>query len=351
MFEIDRETPVLVTGASGYVAGWIVKALLDGGVTVHAAVRDPASAKVAPLKQMADAAPGKLRLFGADLLHSGSYGAAMAGCGVVFHTASPFSINVTDPQKELIDPALLGTRNVLEEASRTDSVSRVVLTSSCAAIYADACDTVNAPGGRIDESIWNETASLAYQPYSYSKTLAEREAWRIAEAQSQWDLVVLNPSFVLGPASHGLPSSESFNIMRQIGDGTFKMGAPRLGLGMVDVRDLAQAHLAAAYLPQAGGRNIVSAHDTHLLELALCLRARFGAEYPLPRRALPKWLLWLVAPSQGIERAFVARNVNVPWHADDSKAVRELGLSYRPMQETVEDMFAQMIDAGAFARS
>ncbi|MCF3595531.1 NAD-dependent epimerase/dehydratase family protein [Rhodobacteraceae bacterium LMO-12] len=350
MFEIDTTSPVLVTGASGYVAGWIVKHLLDAGVTVHGAVRDPESPKVAPLKAMAQAAPGTLHLFAADLLEDGSYAAAMAGCSTVFHTASPFKTNVKDPQKELIDPALLGTGNVLNEATRTPSVKRVVLTSSCAAIYTDARDTVQTPNGRIDETVWNQTASLDYQPYSYSKTVAEREAWKVAEAQSQWDLVVINPSLVMGPAAHGLPSSESFNIMRQVGNGTFRMGAPRLGFGMVDVRDLAHAHLAAAYLPAASGRNIVSAHETHLLELTLCLQERFGKDYPLPRRALPKWLLWLVGPSQGLSRKFVSRNVNVPWRADNSKAVRALGLTYRPMQQTMEDMFAQMAEAGAFAR-
>ena len=50
-----------------------------------------------------------------------------------------------------------------------------------------------------------------------------------------------------------------------------------------------------------------------------------------------------------IERRFVARNANIPWHADNSKAIRELGVTYRPMQETLEDMFAQMIEAGAFS--
>ncbi len=351
MFAIDTKTPVLVTGASGYVAGWIVKDLLEAGVTVHGAVRDPDSPKVAPLKAMAEATPGTLRLFAADLLDEGSYGEAMAGCSIVFHTASPFTINVKDPQRELIDPALLGTGNVLNEASRTPTVKRVVLTSSCAAIYTDAIDTDKAPDGRLDESVWNETASLDYQPYSYSKTVAEREAWKLAEAQSQWDLVVLNPSFVLGPAAHGVPSSESFSIMRQVGDGTLKFGAPRLGIGMIDVRDLAQAHLAAAYLPEASGRNIVSAYESDLLELTLCLQERFGKDYPLPRRALPKWLLWLVGPSQGFSRKFVSRNVNVPWRADNSKAVRELGLTYRPMKQTMEDMFAQMATAGAFAKA
>jgi nucleoside-diphosphate-sugar epimerase len=226
--QIDTTSPVMVTGATGYVAGWIVKGLLDAGLTVHAPVRNPQNlGKVQHLLKMAENSPGTLKLFKADLLDEGSYAEAMQGCATVFHTASPFTVNVKDPQTQLIDPAVKGTRNVLAEASRTDSVKRVVLTSSCAAIYTDAIDCATAPNGTLTEDIWNTTASLDYQPYSYSKLLAEKAAWEVANAQSQWDLVVVNPSLVIGPATNQAPTSESFNIVRQIGDGTMKAGAPR----------------------------------------------------------------------------------------------------------------------------
>lgn len=350
---IATDAPVLVTGATGYVAGWIVKDLLEAGVTVHAAVRDPRNeAKVAHLKRIAADAPGTLHLFAADLLEEGAYAAAMAGCRIVLHTASPFTSDIRDPQKELVDPALNGTRNVLGEANRTDSVRRVVLTSSCAAIYSDAIDCARAPGGRLDESVWNTTSSLAYQAYSYSKTVAEKAAWAMAEEAAHWDMVVLNPSLVLGPALQARPTSESFSIVKAMGDGTLRMGAPRIGLCAVDVRDLARAHLAAAYLPSAHGRNIISAHDTNLLEIARALLPRYGKAYPVPRRAMPKWMTWLFGPlmDRNVTRTFVARNVDVPLHADNAKGVRELGMSYRPLQDTMQDMFAQMIDAGTFAR-
>ncbi len=346
---IDKLQPVLVTGATGYVAGWIVKRLLDAGVTVHAAVREPRREdKVAHLKALAADAPGKLHLFAADLLQDGSYAAAMAGCGIVFHTASPFTSQFADPQKDLVDPAVQGTRNVLDEAKRSDSVRRVVLTSSCAAIYCDAIDCARAPGGRLDETVWNTTASLDYQPYSYSKTAAERSAWDIARAQSRWQLVVLNPSLVVGPALQARPTSESFRIVQSMGDGTLRMGAPRVGFGAVDVRDLADAHLAAAFLPHASGRNIVSAHETDLLAMARTLLPRFGKAYPIPRRAMPKWKTWLFGPllDRTITRRFVTRNVDVPWRADNSKAIRELGLAYRPLEQSMQDMFEQMIGSG-----
>ncbi|SHJ30139.1 hypothetical protein SAMN05444000_1078 [Shimia gijangensis] len=162
--------------------------------------------------------------------------------------------------------------------------------------------------------------------------------------------MVINPSLVLGPALNAAPTSETFRIVKQIGDGTMKAGAPRAGVGAVDVRDLADAHVAAAFTPDAKGRNIVSGHNTDLLELGLALQDKYGADYPLPKRALPKWLVWLVGPFSGISRTFVARNVNVVWKADNAKGRRELGVTYRTLQDTMEDMFAQMIDDGTFRK-
>ncbi|MDO6521477.1 aldehyde reductase [Shimia thalassica] len=350
--QIDTSSPVLVTGATGYVAGWIVKQLLEAGLTVHAPVRDPdAASKIQHLLDIAQASQGSIKFFKADLLKDGSYAEAMKGCSVVFHTASPFTVHVKDPQKELIDPAVNGTRNVLEQASQTESVKRVVLTSSCAAIYADAVDCAAAPNGILTEDVWNTTASLDHQPYSYSKTLAERAAWDIAKTQSNWDLVVLNPSLVIGPALNSNPTSESFSIVKQLGDGTLKAGAPRAGFGVVDVRDLAQAHVAAAFTPETEGRHIISGHNTDLLELGLALRDKFASDYPLPRRALPKWLVWLVAPMSGLPRKFVSLNVNVAWKADNSKGKRVFGLRYRPLKDSMEDMFQQLVDRGVFKKS
>ena len=174
----ETSAPVLVTGATGFVAGWLVKRLLEEGFTVHAPVRDPASqTKVGHLTALAETLPGALKLFKADLLTPGSYSEAMAGCGVVFHTASPFTSKITDPQRDLVDPALKGTQNVLTSANETASVTRVVLTSSCAAIYGDTRDVAKAPNATLTEAQWNETSSLDHQAYSYSKTVAERAAW------------------------------------------------------------------------------------------------------------------------------------------------------------------------------
>jgi nucleoside-diphosphate-sugar epimerase len=348
MTKIDKTKPVLVTGATGYLAGWIVKQLLDDGITVHAAVRNPdKEEKLAHLNKLASEAPGTIKYFKADLLNEGSYEEAMNGCELVFHTASPFTSDFKDAQKELIDPAVKGTANVLNQATKSNSVKRVVLTSSCAAIYSDATDCANTPGGALTEEVWNTTSSLEYQPYSYSKTMAEKKAWEINKSQTTWDLVVINPSLILGPALNaGSITSESYSILKQLGDGTMKAGAPKLGLGLVDVRDVAKAHLLAGFTPEATGRYITSAHNTNVLEMAMTLQSKYGKSYPLPKSALPKWLLVLIGPmvNKSFSRKFIRNNVNVTWKTDNSKILQELGISFRPMKETMEDSFQVLID-------
>lgn len=348
MVQINKSKPVLVTGATGYVAGWLVKKLLDEGITVHAAVRDPDNkSKLAHLDALTTASKGKIKYFKTDLLAEGSYANAMEGCELVFHTASPFTSNFKDAQKDLINPAVLGTQNVLNQANKTNSVKRLVLTSSCAAIYTDATDCANAPNGVLTEDIWNTTASLEYQPYSYSKTLAEKKAWEINKTQKQWDMVVINPSLVLGPALNaGSITSESYAILKQMGDGSMKSGAPRLGIGLVDVRDLAEAHFQAGFNPEAEGRYITSAHNTNLLEMAIALSPKFGLKYPIPKKELPKWLLVLIGPivNKAFSRKFIRNNVNVEFKADNSKIKRELGIEFRPLKDTMEDSFQLLID-------
>jgi len=350
MTTINKDKPVLVTGANGYVASWIVKRLLEEGLTVHAAVRDPKNEKKNwHLNAIAKLTTGKIRFFKADLLTEGSYDEAMRDCELVFHTASPFLASVKDPQADLIDPAVKGTENVLLTATRTASVKRVVVTSSCAAMYTDAIDTVNAPNGFLTEAIWNTTASLKYQPYSYSKMLAEQKAWEIAGKQSRWDLITINPSLVLGPPLNPHDTtSESFNVLRQLGDGTMKMGAPKVGMGLVDVRDVAEAHLRAGFTPEAQGRYITSAHNTDMLEIGQSLLPKYGKTFPLPKNAVPKFVLMLIGPlaNKLVTRRFVRNNVNIPWKADNSKIRKELKMAFRPMQKTMEDAFQILIDEG-----
>lgn len=351
MKTINRDKPVLVTGATGYVAGWLLKKLLNEGFTVHATVRDDKNAdKLKYLNALAEHAPGTLKFFKADLLKEDSFDEAMKDCELVFHTASPFINKVKDPQRDLVDPALIGTKNVLGSVNRTESVQRVVLTSSSVAIIGDAIDCEAFPNGLATEDYWNTSSSVDHQPYNYSKVVAEKAAWEINKKQDRWDLVTINPSLVIGPGLNAFATSESFNIVKQIGDGSMKFGLPEFYIGVVDVRDLAEAHFKAGFTPAANGRYIISAENTGLLPLATILKKKFGTAYPFPTRYLPKTLVWLLAPLAGFKRKMISRNVGYKWKVDNSRSIKELGVHYRPVDESIVEMFQQLADNGIVKR-
>ena len=345
MIDNNHSKPVLVTGATGYLASWIVKGLLEKGITVHAAIRGVEDRlKRKHLDDIAAAVNGRIKYFETDLLIPGSYGSAMKGCDLVFHTASPFFLDSKDAQKELIDPAFKGTRNVLDSVNKTPSVKRVVLTSSVAAIYGDTIDSKNVPDGIFDESVWNTSSTPIQSEYSYSKTVAEKEAWKICGEQNRWDLIVINPSLVLGPALNPHSEFESKKFMLQMGNGDLKSGVPDIKLGIVDVRNVGEAHLNAGYNPDANGRYIISSDSMDFLTIGKYLLEKFGNKYPIPTRVAPKFLVWLIAPMIGIKRNFVSRNVGYAVHFNNTKSKKELAIDYIPVKDTVIDFFQQFID-------
>ncbi len=334
---------VLITGANGYVASWIVKQLLEQGVTVHATVRNKSNtSKYQHLLDINEQTPGSLHVFEADLLESGSFEEAMIGCDVVMHTASPFILQVDDPYEGLINPALQGTENVLETVNKISSVRRVVLTSSVVAIFGDNQDINKVGHDRFTEADWNTTSNADHQPYPYSKTLAERRAWQMVEVQDRWDLVVINPGFVMGPPLSEQSGSESIKTMQQMTDGTLKMGVPELHNGVVDVRNVAEAHIAAAQKDHAEGRHILVNKVLTLLEMSEILRQEFGSKYALPKRELPKFLIWLVAPTVGLTRKYVKQNVGCPIAFNNSKSIEKLGINYIPIDKTLTDHIRAM---------
>ncbi len=336
--------PVLLTGANGFVGAWIARRLLEEGHTVHATVRDVNDTrKTAHLKALADQLPGTLRLFAADLTTPSAYDEAMQGCGIVIHSAARFTTHSRDPMQDFVIPAIEGTKNVLASVNRTETVARVVMTSSCAAIYGDAADVTEAPGGILTEEVWNKTSSADHQPYSYSKLESERIAWEIAGAQSRWRLVTINPSLVMGPALSDAPDSGSFEYLQNFVNGTLKTGAPALYVGMVDVRDVADAHIRAGFLPDAEGRYILSESGYSLMDTARIISRHFKG-HSLPPFEIPSPLARLIAPlmSRLITRRFAQRNFGHRWAADNSKSRRDLGIEYRPVEAAIVEMFAQM---------
>lgn len=334
---------ILISGGTGYLGSWVVKYLLEESYTVRLTVRDKSKQhKYKLLQDIASDSDGTLEIWEANLLLPGSYDDAAKGADTIIHMASPFSLRIKDPQKELIDPALKGTENILSAANKSKTVKRVVLTSSVAAIYGDALDMQEQGIDTFTESHWNNSSSLSHQPYSYSKTLAEKKAWEMANSQNQWTLAVINPAFVLGPSLSKTSDSESLVFIKNIIDGKFRTGAPKLYFGFVDVRDVAKAHIAAAENLQVEGRHILCNESASMMEMVEIIEKLYPKKYKLPLMTAPKLLMQLMGPMFGVTKKFVKRNVGYPLQFDNSKSIQSLGINYYPLENTLQDMIEKM---------
>ncbi|KAG2449145.1 hypothetical protein HYH02_005892 [Chlamydomonas schloesseri] len=442
---------ICVTGATGYVAGPIIARLLAAGHRVRGTARDvsPHHPAVAALLALPGAAE-RLQLYAADLLLPGSFDEAVAGCDVVIHTASPFTLSVRRSQVRqlLLEPAVRGVENVIGAVNRSPSVRRVVLTSSIAATCSRADDhhprrrhgkagglaaaaaaatAATKAGGRrvipgtatnnrngtdddklaaaallqpddatataaaappagpaaadldggccggtntsrsmggaapgagdggcaaggdapaaavITERHWNTSANEAYLPYSWSKTEAERRAWR---------LVCVLPGFVLGPCVGGGPGrcrSESVLLLRRLCEGAMWPAAPNMGLAAVDVRDVAAAHCRAALLPGASGRYLVVGGGTRMWRLTAALAALYpGGAVRRSVAVAPRGLVAALGPvmlrlgSDVVEAAWGA-----PPTFSTARAAADLGLaSWVPLEESLRDMVEDLAAKG-----
>ncbi|MDH4907982.1 NAD-dependent epimerase/dehydratase family protein [Xanthomonas euvesicatoria] len=335
---------VLVTGGSGYVACRLVKQLLEAGDTVHATVRSlHDSPKLRPLRQLQADHPDRLRLFEADLLVPGSFADAMQGCSVVHHVASPFLMpeKIKNGRTQLLEPALQGVRNVLTTVNATSSIERVVLTSTIGAIFGDYRDVLDMPGQTLSEAFFNTTSSLDHNPYHYSKVVAEQEAWAMYRAQQRWDLVCINPGLVLGPSPAAGSDSGSLFLLDELMRGLFFYGVPDLSFATVDVREVANAHIAAAKRPSAHGRYIVaSAQMISFLEIARFLRKVHRRPYLLPRLQIPGLALRLLGPFFGLSPKYIRNHLGIRFGLDNRRSRQELGVDYRPVEQTLHAHYA-----------
>jgi dihydroflavonol-4-reductase len=327
------EAPVLVTGASGFIASHIVDQLLSAGYRVRGTVRSPSSSKHAHLTALPGALD-RLELVGADLLTPHAFDEAVAGCEYVLHTASPYQLDVADPQRDLVDPAVNGTLSVLESCMRSGSVRRVVLTSSGAAITDRANGHVNTEGD------WNTGSSLTRNPYYFSKTLAEQTAWSFLEQGGiGFDLVAVNPFYVIGP-SLGPEMNTSHSFFTGSTNGTVP-AILALEWPLVDVRDVAGAHVLAMERPAARGRYVVAAGIRSMRQVVDLLKANgWGDRYSLPSIGLDGGfgvaLSKVVAALQPSgRRDYLMNHLGGSMKFDNSKVKSDLGLVFRDVDQTI----------------
>jgi dihydroflavonol-4-reductase len=317
--------PVLVTGGSGYVGVQLVAALLRAGSPVRVTARSEdreAGLRAAVRRGGADDAG--LELVVADLTADDGWKAAMAGCAEVHHVASPIPyVQPADPD-DLIVPAREGALRVLR-AARDAGARRVVLTSSFAAV-----GYTPKPGAEFTEDDWTDPGTPGLAPYPRSKAIAERAAWDLMQRDGgDTELVVVNPTFILGPTlTSDLRSS--MHLIKAMLDGTMSV-APRARMGVVDVRDVADLHIRAMATPEAAGRRFLGVADgptTSYLGVAEVLRRRLG---PLAARV----------PTQEAPGAELPRPV-----IHNDRARHELGWRPRPVETTIVESAESLRDLG-----
>ncbi|XP_054796684.1 phenylacetaldehyde reductase-like [Prosopis cineraria] len=309
---------VCVTGASGFIASWIVKLLLLRGYTVKGTVRDPNDPKKVDHLLKLDGAKERLQLIKATLLEEGSFDSAVEGCEGVFHTASPVALNVKDPQAELIDPAVKGTLNVLKSCVKSPSVKRVILTSSIASVLYNGKPTT--PEVVVDET-WFSNPDICREYklwYVLSKTLAEDAACKFAK-ENNIDMVALNPAVVIGPLLQPSLNESSAAILNIInGAQTFL----NYSLGWIHVKDVAIAHIQAFEISSASGRYCLVETVAHYSDIVKILHELY------PTLRLP-------------EKCENDEPLQAVYQVSKEKA-RTLGIEFTPLEtslkETVESL-------------
>lgn len=336
---------VLVTGGSGFVGSHVILQLLDAGHAVRTTIRSPRrEAGVREMMRRAGADDTSLSFFTAALEHDDGWTDAVDGCDYVMHVASPIPAAAPRTEDERIVPARDGVLRVLR-AARDAGVKRVVLTSSCGAIYYGH-PPQTAP---FDESSWTRIEG-EMSAYVRSKAIAERAAWDfMANEGGALELSAINPTGIFGPVLSPDVSS-SVELVTRLLKGM--PGCPRLYFGAVDVRDVADLHLRAmTHRAAKGERFIASSGDLmSFIAIARVLRERLGdTARKVPTRELPNWVVRFAALFDRKLRPLVPL-LDSTRKATSAKAQRLLGWQPRPPEEAIVATAESLLAFGVVPR-
>ena len=331
---------VLVTGGTGFIAGWAIVKLIERGYRVRTTVRDLSreAALRAAISSQVDVTD-KLTFTAAELTRDAGWDEAMSGCRYVLHIASPLGRESPHDRDALVEPARGGALRVLRAAVAA-GVERVVMTSAAATARERGSSAIST------ERIWADPEDPLLDPYRRSKILAERAAWDfMASGGGKTSLTTLLPGGVFGPLLPGGTPGSVWVVRNMLA------GKPprliNLGLSIVDVRDLAAAHVAALTAPQAPGeRFLCTGHFLWMPEIAQILRGGLGADgAKVPTRVLPDSLVYLLSLFMPQLRMF-RHDIGQRRDADNSKARTLLGFESRPAAETLIDCARSLIGVG-----
>ena len=318
-------TRALVTGGNGYLGTQVIAALLGQGTEVRATARSLRSeSEIRDALRRAGADDERLEVVAADLTSDEGWAAATEGVEEVHHVASPIPPTQPEDPDELIIPARDGTRRVLDAARRAGA-RRVILTSSFAAVgYSPK------PVRDYTEADWTDPDTPGLAPYPRSKAIAERAAWEFMEQHpGETELVVLNPTFILGPSLLASLRS-SLVAIKAIAEGAMP-ALPRQRFGVVDVRDVADAHVKAAATPGAANRRYLLLADgptTTWRGVAEAIRDHLGP----------------AGPAVTVEEA--PGEEPTPLTIHNERARQELGWRPRPALTTIGDTVDSLRDLG-----
>jgi dihydroflavonol-4-reductase len=325
---------VLLTGISGFLGGHVALELLRQGYRVRGSVRDLDKAdKVRATLGRHGADLGRLDFVALDLNSDAGWAEAMPGVRYLQHTASPFVTRMPKDRMELIGPAVDGTRRALG-AALAANVERIVLTSSMAAVSYGYGPERTTPFGPQD---WTNLNGPHINAYTESKTRAEKEAWMLVDSAGRHDdLAVINPNAIMGPLLDDDPGTSAALVARFL-NGQLPAAA-RLYFPLVDVRDVAAAHVRAMVVPWAGGRRFPMGDKTvSMLEMARVVAAampEFASR--LPRYEVPDWLVRLFAFVDADMRGNMGE-LGVIRRTDSSEVVKLLG---RPLISSEDALVA-----------
>ncbi|MEW6270759.1 MAG: NAD-dependent epimerase/dehydratase family protein [Thermodesulfobacteriota bacterium] len=326
--------PTLVTGANGHLGNNVCRQLVERGATVRAMLRP--SADPAPLAGL------PVEIVRGDILDDADVARAVRGCGRVVHTAAGFLMWARDPERDIIEPSVRGTRVVLEAAAR-EGVEKLLYTSTTGTIGFPT-----SPDQRFDETRFN---TEPHTHYVRGKIAAEKEAFAVAE-RTGLPVVAINPGFILGPRFWKLSES-----VKQIAD-FLNQGMPVYfdgGFSLVDVEDVARGALLAMDRGRPGERYILAGDDVTVKGVFDLVAELTGLKAPSLKAPVPVLRVLAAAMELAskvtgtrpmLDRSQVDEFGGKYAYFDSSKAQRELGYTWLSARDTLRRTIAWLIDRG-----
>ena len=336
---------VVVTGASGYIGSHIVANLLSKGMNVRATVRDKNDPeRVDHLKSMEIADGGSIEIVEMDLFDEDSVDSAISGCTDLIHTAATVIVRSRDPQRKIVDPSVIGTKNVVSAVEKSGTIERFVHTSSTAAIRPMDWED----GAVLTTESWANDATLENNPYGLAKVSAEMivRNWHSSlEVDNRPRLVTIHPCMVFGPPLSPRHLRGSLAILMAKIRRDIPLNLP-MQINIVDVRDVAEAHVRALRGGQDEGRYLTVSGEMMMNDIAKALKVAHPERRWATREA-PYWLSLVAAffhPK--IDVSWAKRHLRRKLYWDASPAERDLDMEWRNPIESILETTPPILENG-----